>query len=88
MTIPHNPKYPPLKRIHGLDVVISSDYPKMQLSKDCPVTPEFRAEINAWMVEFFGVSNVCPDGQFYVIEAHQQIVMNQRTYRQLVEALK
>ena len=28
--------------------------PKMQLSQDCPVTPAFRAEINAWMIDFFG----------------------------------
>lgn len=28
--------------------------PKMQLSADCPVTPQFRIEINAWMLEFFG----------------------------------
>lgn len=28
--------------------------PKMQLSEDCPVTDEFRKEINEWMIEFFG----------------------------------
>jgi len=28
--------------------------PKMQLSEDCPVTPQFRMEMDAWMLEFFG----------------------------------
>ena len=28
--------------------------PKMQLSSGCPVSDPFRAEINAWMIDFFG----------------------------------
>lgn len=51
----------------GMRILISPDTitPKLQLSQDCPVTPEFRAEMNAWMREFFGVtvSNTLEDGR-------------------------
>ncbi|MFZ6767811.1 hypothetical protein ACO0LM_12075 [Undibacterium sp. Di26W] len=43
--------------IGGL-IIISSPYvkdvPRMTLSPKVTVTPEFRAEMNAWMLEFFG----------------------------------
>lgn len=40
----------------GYDVYITDDKPKIQLSNDCPVTPQFRKEMNQWMLEFFGHS--------------------------------
>lgn len=76
----------------GCRVLISPDHPKMQLSEDCPVTPEFRKEMNAWMRDFFGVNNLIPDGQFLHCRdfaghnAHGGfITMNIRTYRQFVD---
>lgn len=45
----------------GIQVVEAARWPKMQLSADCPVTDEFRAEMNAWMAEFFGYESAVPD---------------------------
>lgn len=39
---------------HGYSVIIRKPPPKMQLAYSVPVTPEFRAEVNQWMIEFFG----------------------------------
>lgn len=66
----------------GLDVFIREDVPKMQLSDGCPVSPEFRVEMNAWMREFFGLVSVIPDGQYWVI-AERQVHMNPRTFQRL-----
>lgn len=69
----------------GLKLVICQDtiVPKMQLSDDCPVTPGFRAEMNTWMQEFFGVTvlNVVPDGEVFSVPMRGEVHMNPRTYR-------
>jgi hypothetical protein len=39
---------------NGFKVIVRQPFPKMQLASNVPVTDEFRAEINAWMLEFFG----------------------------------
>lgn len=74
----------------GLSIRICEDdvRPKMQLSEGCPVTPEFRVEMNAWMREFFGaeVSNLLPDGQTYHMVATGELYMNRRTFAQLKKA--
>ncbi len=75
----------------GMRVYISPDivHPKMQLSEDCPVTPDFRAEVNAWMLEFFGTvtENLVPDNQVMVCEKTGAIYVNPRTFARL-EGLK
>lgn len=69
----------------GLKIVICEDQiiPKMQLSEDCPVTPDFRVEMNAWMREFFGVTreNIVPDGETFLMEQLGEVYMNPRTYQ-------
>ena len=71
----------------GLRVVVSPDRPRMTLSENCPVTPEYRIDTDAWLLGFFGTSNVLQDGQ--VIELRQEgvIVMNPRTYAQVQSAI-
>lgn len=46
----------------GLLVRVRKPVPRMQLSKDVPVSPEFRDETNKWMRDFFGVESPVPDG--------------------------
>lgn len=70
----------------GFQVIVSPDRPKMQLSKDCPVTDDFRREINMWMLSFFGTTNLVPDGQYIVLQEHKQVVMNPRTYAEFKNA--
>jgi len=53
----------------------------MQLSDDCPVTPAFRDEINTWMVQFFGTTNIIPDGQ--MINDGLYLYVNPRTFSML-----
>jgi len=44
-----------MNTLFGHEVVVLHPQPKMRLSKAVPVTDEFRAEIDAWMLEFFGM---------------------------------
>lgn len=74
--------------MNGYTIRVSPDFPKMQLSIDCPVTPEFREETNAWMIRFFGMDNLIPDGEVYVMETLRIIQMNPRTYDRLQRDLK
>lgn len=64
----------------GLNVLISPDTPKLQLSEGCPVTPEFRVEMNAWMRDFFGVRNLIEDGQCLHDQLNNTLHMNPRTW--------
>ncbi|MGC4396003.1 hypothetical protein [Hydrogenophaga sp. T2] len=65
----------------GVKVVVSPDLPKMVLSQDVPVTDEFRREIDAWMLDFFGTWNMLPDGECYTAGA--VVYMNPRTFARL-----
>jgi hypothetical protein len=67
--------------LFGMQVVISPDVPKMRLSRDCPVSPEFRLEMNDWMLSFFGTTNLVADGQ--VFKTPDTLHMNPRTWEQL-----
>lgn len=67
----------------GLTIQISPDRPKMQLSERvCEVlAPDFIAETNAWMLGFFGIYNLVPDGQAY--QTGHTVIVNPRTYAAL-----
>ena len=43
--------------------------PKLKLSPDCPVSDEFRAETDAWLIERFGFRDapISPPGRAYLI---------------------
>lgn len=71
-------------QLPGYDVVVTPDLPKMQLSEGCPVTPAFRAEMNQWMLSFFGTTNTMPDGQ--VMTHGHTIYVNPRT-RAMLKAI-
>ncbi len=60
----------------------------MQLSPGDYVTPDFRAEIDAWLKSFFGVSNLIPDGISNVSEVLGMVWMNPRTYDTFKKAVK
>ena len=46
-----------IHNVFGMQICTNpiADTPKMTLAENVPVTPEFRASINAWMVDFFGI---------------------------------
>ena len=62
-----------MSKIQGLEVVIRQPAPKMQLSADVPVTDEFRAEINAWMINFFGFGETDIWGR----NIHDEVIISQ-----------
>jgi len=67
--------------LKGKKVVVHRGWtPKMQLSEDCPVTPNFRMEMNQWMLEFFGTVPDIPDGEAWAVG--DSIMMNESTYQQ------
>ena len=43
-----------MRTLNGIDIVIREPMQKMHLSSSVPVTPEFRASVDAWMADFFG----------------------------------
>lgn len=69
--------------LFGLRVQVTPDIPKMTLSKDVPVSPWLREEMDRWMLEFFGTTNLIPDGRAYVMEDPGIVIMNKRTYLQM-----
>lgn len=70
-----------LNTLYGIPVQVIPDRPRMQLSEDCPCTPEYRVELNAWMLAFFGTTNMIADGQvLHVTYPEERFVMNQRTF--------
>lgn len=72
----------------GIPIFVTPDVPRRQLSEDVPVSPEFRAEMNAWMRDFFGTTNVLEDGQVITTHYGKNFHMNPRTYAQLQKAQK
>ena len=74
--------------LHGIKVIVSPDVARMQLSEGCPVSPEFRVEMNAWMRSFFGTHNLIEDGQAYHMPNLNQIYMNPRTFAALENGVK
>lgn len=64
--------------IMGINIYVVPDQVKMQLSPDCPVTEDFRKEINAWMVEFFGFGNLIKDGDIW--KSPEALYTNPRTF--------
>ncbi len=70
-------------QFEGLSINVIPDTPKMKLSPGDYVTPEFRKEIDEWMVSFFGVTNLVPDGTTLISNAIGTIWMNPRTFSQL-----
>lgn len=66
--------------LHGLDVVVSPDIPKMKLAPGDYVTPAYRAEIDAWLLSFFGATNLVEDGKALVMQSTRRVWMNPRTY--------
>ena len=71
--------------INGVKILVSPDHPKMQLSaRVCEVlAPDFIAEINTWMVEFFGTECIIPDGVAYHDLPNNQLMVSPRTFEQL-----
>ena len=67
----------------GKRVVIKEDGPKMQLGPGNYVTPEFRKEIDLWLLDFFGTTNLMADNQVYHDKIHDLLYMNPRTYYRL-----
>lgn len=80
---------PTAPRIGGFAIILSQDSPKMQLSERVKevLSPEFIEETNAWMLGFFGVTNLLKDGETLVSEMLGTITMNPRTFQQLKAAL-
>lgn len=75
--------------IYGQKIYLSQDIPRMTLMPEIIPgvvgwPPGFKEEIDAWMLGFFGSTNIIDDGQ--VLQSGQALHMNQRTYRQLMAA--
>lgn len=67
--------------IFGMNVMINPipPQPKMTLSLNVPVTEKFRAEVNAWMLEFFGYE----EERIYFMPITNTLVLNEHHLRKL-----
>jgi hypothetical protein len=72
---------------NGIRITVAQGSPKRQLATDCPVTPAFREEINAWMREFFGMSYLVEPGQIYVIGG-DTVLVHPQDYTKLKQEFK
>jgi hypothetical protein len=71
----------------GLKVVVSCERPRYRLPDGLPLPPDFRAEFNAWALEFFGTWNLLPDGQVLIEERRGIVHMNARTLAAMKAAM-
>lgn len=78
-----------LQMLMGRRVQISGRSPRVQVSPEFVrvQTPELVASTNAWMAQFFGYSELLPDGVVYELN-RDTLVMNQATYEQVRAATK
>mgnify|MGYP000169641072 CR=1 FL=1 len=65
--------------LNGMNVCIREPRPKMTLSEQVPVTDEFRASINAWMLEFFGTD----EDLVFIMEPINTIFMSSRNWAEI-----
>lgn len=70
----------------GMRVVVTPDQPKMVLSPGDYITPEYRQEIDQWLLGFFGTVNNLEDGQVMASEVMGMVWMNPRTYEKFKRA--
>lgn len=66
--------------LFGMQIIEAQEkrIPKMQLSADCPVTDDFRKEMNAWLIEFFGYKDpIIPLNTIYM--AGNRLIMRPET---------
>lgn len=58
--------------LFGINLIEVPTYtvPKLKLSKDAPVSDDFRKEFDAWLLERFGVRDECPvpEGVAYLFQ--------------------
>lgn len=68
---------------HGFSVIIRQPAPKMQLAYSVPVTPEFRAQVNKWMIEFFGYIPFTPEehSKVFMNHADKTIIMTEEAWQ-------
>lgn len=74
----------------GIKVIVTPDIPKMRLSDEVipgevQWPPGFKAEMDAWLLSFFGTTNILADNE--VLGAPGQVSMNPRTYEKFKQSL-
>lgn len=60
-------------RSWGIEVHVTPDVPKMTLMDELipgivPLPSGFKAEVDAWMLEFFGTTNLLKDGDTIMVD--------------------
>ena len=69
-----------MNTLFGFKIIVTPDFPKMTLGPGDYVTQEYREEIDAWLLSFFGTTNVIEDGKSVVSIVGNFISLNPRTY--------
>ena len=69
--------------IFGMKIIKAAEYPKMTLAEDVTVSPEFRKEINAWMLGFFGTTSLVKRGEVIVMQEQGTAIVHPDDYYQL-----
>lgn len=68
--------------LFGRKVYVIPDRPKMILSPELPVTEEFRADFNAWLLSFFGTECFISDDEI-IFAGDDTVYVNVRTFNRL-----
>lgn len=71
---------------NGLNLMVSPDHPKMRLPDEVipgvPWPDGFKQDFDAWLLRFFGTTNLVADGETWSIGKHS-IYVNPRTYARI-----
>jgi hypothetical protein len=73
--------------LYGMPVQISARVPRIQCSAEFVriQTPELVARTNKWMEEFFGYTELVPDGRIYKLPG-DILAMNEATWNKVRKA--
>ena len=78
----------PHATLGGMKIYVVPDQPRMQLSRRVyeVLTPAMIEDHNQWLTQFFGTTNLVPDGVSYV-NGPDKAYMNPRTFHKLRSAV-
>lgn len=75
---------------NGMRVTVAPmrEVPRRQLSTNVPLSDEFRAAMNAWLRDFFGVDYFCSVGENEVLRVMDTLWMRETTWVRVKEAMQ
>ena len=65
----------------GYSIFFNDYKPKLKLSDQVELTPAYRAEMDSWLVDMFGMTSSTPDFMYEVDHSTRVVFMTHATYQ-------